>query len=397
LPGTPSAEAYDDRPLLAGVFQNAGSSAMSSLKLLLCTCVASLLVSSPLQAQPVEARAVDRTRKQTSAKLLPPNSLGEPRFVPAPDDAEQRRIFNALIDEIVRPYVEIVEKNEIFMDNYLNRGTLYPVKFIIDDASKDWENTLVNADAPQTIEPGMGIAIWTIRMFGGLFRRPEVTKDGFALFVCHEIGHHFGGYPFKTIPISGSPIHLSAEGNADYFATHSCLRHLWKLNDNSPPYDGPYGTRIEAGKIPAMVKVLCDVQWSAQADVQLCHRIAIAGLSAGMLLGSGAKDRKDCETPEKPNPCYPDLYRPDRTRVEETAFNGYPRVQCRFDTYFAGALCTTEFGPSHKDKIIPGKFGHIPENTARARDETLLRSCAEKTGGGFGARPRCWFNPADVR
>ena len=37
---------------------------------------------------------------------------------------------------------------------------------------------------------------WVVAMFGGLARRPEVTKDAFQFVVCHEVGHHLAGWPF---------------------------------------------------------------------------------------------------------------------------------------------------------------------------------------------------------
>jgi Zn-dependent protease with chaperone function len=30
---------------------------------------------------------------------------------------------------------------------------------------------------------------------GGLARHPQMTRDGFLLLVCHELGHHLGGAP----------------------------------------------------------------------------------------------------------------------------------------------------------------------------------------------------------
>src|SRR5690554_4793938 len=73
-------------------------------------------------------------------------------------------------------------------------------------AEKLWDNPTVNAYATQSM---WGKKTWKITMFGGLARRPEVTPDGFALVVCHELGHHFGGYPFY-----GNRDWAAAEGEA---------------------------------------------------------------------------------------------------------------------------------------------------------------------------------------
>ena len=60
---------------------------------------------------------------------------------------------------------------------------------------------------------------WIVNMYGGLARRPEITPDGFAMVLCHELGHHMGGFPF----VSGW---AANEGQSDLFATLSCGRIL---------------------------------------------------------------------------------------------------------------------------------------------------------------------------
>src|SRR5687768_16763139 len=54
-----------------------------------------------------------------------------------------------------------------------------------------WDNSTVNASAYQSGRT------WYVNMYGGLARRPEVTPDGFAMVLCHELGHHLGGFPFS--------------------------------------------------------------------------------------------------------------------------------------------------------------------------------------------------------
>jgi hypothetical protein len=352
--------------------------------------VALALPGAPATAQSSETFYRDPATGRVVVQF-PPNRLAKPRFEPGPDDAEQRRIFAALIDAVAKPYVELVERNEIYMQDKVERpGKLFRVKLVVDEASKDWENEKINAMATQGVVNGTGL--WTIKMFGGLFRRPEITKDGFTLVVCHEIGHHFAGFPFRVAHWGGYAEGLAAEGQGDFFGTHSCLRRLWRGQDNSPPYDGPDGRKIELSEIPKRVRDACRAQWNDQADVALCHRIAMAGFSVGTLWGALDKDGELCETPTFPQPCYPSFDRTDRTQTSNTD-GEHPRAQCRLDTYFAGAVCRVEFGPSPGGKVIPGTFGHIPENSARARAEAFSRSCAP---GRPGARPLCWFSPADV-
>lgn len=40
-----------------------------------------------------------------------------------------------------------------------------------------------------------------------------MTRDGLALVICHELGHHFGGAPKSTVPLKKWN---SYKGQVDY-------------------------------------------------------------------------------------------------------------------------------------------------------------------------------------
>lgn len=65
-----------------------------------------------------------------------------------------------------------------------------------------------------------GEVIHHLFFFGGLARLPEMNQEGAALILCHELGHGIAGPPFKEGSSS------AVEGEADYFATYSCMRRL---------------------------------------------------------------------------------------------------------------------------------------------------------------------------
>jgi hypothetical protein len=70
-----------------------------------------------------------------------------------------------------------------------------------------------------------------IFIFGGLARMNEMSVDGLALVICHELGHGLGSKPFKQ---SGS----SVEGQADWYASRHCLPVIFDYlpqTDFSPP------------------------------------------------------------------------------------------------------------------------------------------------------------------
>jgi hypothetical protein len=47
-----------------------------------------------------------------------------------------------------------------------------------------------------------------------------------TLIICHELGHHVGGFPF----VSGTPFGgywAATEGQSDYYSTQVCARTMW--------------------------------------------------------------------------------------------------------------------------------------------------------------------------
>ncbi|MGE0172705.1 MAG: hypothetical protein AB7T49_07970 [Oligoflexales bacterium] len=247
--------------------------------------------------------------------------------------------FNKIIDTVTAPFEGLASS--------------HGAQLVVE---KLWDDPTVNAQATQDE------SIWTVRFFGGLARRPEITKDGFALIVCHELGHHFGGYPFI---FEWGPWPLSVEGNADYYATHYCLRSLWEGQDNSE-----YGNTV-----PKPLKTKCDQTWNDKATRDLCYRISLAGFSAA-----------DLSSKLNDEPLSIDATDPEEA---SGTLNWHPVAQCRFDTYVAGALCKVPFNP----QIIPGKDHPSGQRSADAMNEAMRVSCPDST---VGSRPKCWFDPNDV-
>lgn len=217
-----------------------------------------------------------------------------------------------------------------------------------------WTDSTVNASASQ-----MGSS-WTVNMYGGLARRAEVTVDGFALVLCHEIGHHLGGYAFTSAWAAN-------EGQSDYFATQSCARELWKneLEENA---------RARA-TVPTQGKTLCDLTWESEPDQDLCYRIMKGSESISRLLGALGGSGINWDTKD--------------TSVVSRTNNAHPRAQCRFDTYRAGAVCNKTFDPT----LIPGKERGSSRNGADAERDSNAYACATADDFTVGTRPLCWFKP----
>jgi hypothetical protein len=269
-------------------------------------------------------------------------------FMPENDLKEKD---NVIIEKNVseKQFYEIISKVQTVFEPII---AMHSSRLAID---ADWENPIVNATATQVTD------MWIINMYGGLARRSEITPDGFSLVLCHEVGHHLGGFNFAF----GSPW-ASNEGNSDYFATYACARYLW---EDDLDVNAAYRNIVEA-----YPKQKCDSVWTRLADQNLCYRISMAGKSVANLLAQGR------------NPVA--FNTPDPSEVSVTD-DLHPEAQCRLDSMLAGALCTNSWNFG----IIPGK--DLPEgnNTRAAQREADLVTCSQLLGYEVGLKPRCWYKP----
>lgn len=208
----------------------------------------------------------------------------------------------------------------------------------------DWQDGTVNAYATREIDT------WTVHVPGGIARAKGMTKDSFALIVCHELGHHLGGAP-RTFLYDGWP---SAEGQADYWASSKCLKK--------------YYTELAAEEvsldlnIPEKVIQDCTSVYHDFRDFKICVRTLLADIAFSHFLNElpGAKVKTSIETP-------------DTRVVKGTNTNDYPRAQCRVDTLYQGALCT------------------VGASVVTSETDPKVASCTDESKPG--SRPRCWFKP----
>lgn len=205
-----------------------------------------------------------------------------------------------------------------------------------------WDDSTVNAYAYQRG------GTWYVEIFGGLARRPEITPDGLSLVVCHELGHHLGGFP------SYSGQWASSEGQSDYFTTQACAKKIWADDRRETERVYRYASE-EARKFCSESRLRRDQQ-------PACVRSIEAATGLARLLGRGEPVS---------------VYTPDPTRVQRTS-TSHPDGQCRLDTYAQGAIC-----------IVGWRDGVIPRTEA----ETEKYTCTRVRGFEDGNRPRCWYKP----
>ncbi len=255
--------------------------------------------------------------------FLPPNNMkipiGDVRALGIKEDS-----FNRVMDKAIAVYAPIVAAHG---------GTL--------KVNRLWSNPTVNASAEQRG------STWILNMYGGLARHAAVTEEGFALVVCHEMGHHLGGFPrYSDDPWA------SNEGQSDYFAVTKCLRKAY-----------PQG-KTPAGVDPVAAK-RCEAAFPAGAERNSCLSNALGGMSVAKLF----QDLMGASVPPK-------FDTPDTSEVASTNDN-HPDTQCRLDTYFQGALCAKS------------------QNEDFSTTDGVQGACTASQGFKEGLRPRCWYKPAD--
>ena len=211
--------------------------------------------------------------------------------------------------------------------------------------SRGWDDGTVNASAQRSGKT------YKVNMYGGLARHPLVSDDGFAMVVCHELGHHLAGAP----KIGGwFNKWASNEGQSDYFASLKCFRKIYE-NDNNV-------AKVAKMNVPATVTAKCESNYSLANDVALCVRSSLAGKSLASLLGSlRSSDVPQFDTPD--------------TNIVSSTDHKHPAAQCRLDTYFQGAICNVRHSEDVDDK------------------DPLIGTCNRSQGQADGVRPLCWYNP----
>lgn len=271
---------------------------------------------------------------------LPALSCTEPGvgFLPKNDLQIPVSAKNAGLSEA--EYHEVINKVEKV---YAPVARLYGARLVME---RKWESETVNAG---TLRMNGGKK-WVVNLYGGFPRHPEITRDGYALVICHEIGHHIGGAPKKLY--EHGRIWASTEGQSDYFATLKCLRKVFRNEDNLKA--------IKDLKVPKFVQDECQKSFPTNWEIALCVRTAMAGLSVAKV--NASIRRVD----------FPELGSVDASVVTSTQ-NAHPIPQCRLDTYFEGSICS------------------VPSSQPLSQVYEEKGTCHRKRNHTRGLRPLCWY------
>ncbi len=136
-----------------------------------------------------------------------------------------------------------------------------------------------------------------VLIHGGMAGLPGTTEDSLALTLCHELGHLYGGEPY-----SDSHNRISAEGQADYWASMLCFPQVLALLPKRTP---------------------------SRASLKMCEdNIDCARtLDAALVMTAFFADNRRIPHPE--------VTTPDESVAHEVLLT-HPEPQCRLDTFWAG-------------------------------------------------------------
>lgn len=273
---------------------------------------------------------------KTACKIINENTEEIPTTVHTGITEKQ---FNSVISEFLKVNKPLVE----------DRGYDLVIK-------NKWSDSVVNAN---TYVSGKK---WIINAYGGLARFEGMTTDAYTMILCHELGHHLGGFPKAGWATN--------EGQADYYATAKCFPRM-------------EASKKEALNVPEIVTKQCSLLHKSQNEINLCKKSSMVGFELATVLNNLARlfVPMNCSL-NILSPVYcPKNFltdisfsTPDKTEVLQT-YNGHPDAQCRLDTYFAGAVCNMPFDEDFAD------------------DNPVTGACAEEKGDKIGIRPHCWYKP----
>lgn len=201
--------------------------------------------------QPIESSALRGIASPTSepgerlCHVTPENNVRIGLGLGLVDGEMSEEAFNCLVDEFAAANRKLVAALG---------GNLVMIK--------KWTSTIANAYAIRSTDE------WQIEVHGGLARHPKMTEDSYTVVLCHELGHHVGGYPFKPLSGAAAAGWAAVEGQADYYAVKDCARRLWR-----DEFDINAGFRAT---IDSAAKAQCDSVWPDIHEQNLCYRIMAA-------------------------------------------------------------------------------------------------------------------------
>lgn len=235
--------------------------------------------------------------------ILPSLAFGEVRsFFPENDlYIPEDEGFAAAVDEM--RFHRIIDIGEALSRKFaeMNKERVY--------FERKWSSGRVNADVMRNNQ-----GVVRIRMYGGLARHPDITPEGLALVMAHEIAHAYC-WMWNKNPVYIAPeFKMCSEGNADYDGAYILQHALPYMADME--LDLSYGKKMFEA---------CDTDVAVSSTSNCIARLN-AGLSVTRLLAKLAREKASS-------------YDKRDTRVVRRTQRSYPdTVQCRLDNMWDGVF-----------------------------------------------------------
>lgn len=194
----------------------------------------------------------------------------------------------------------------------------------------DWQTPYFSAWATENSD----LNTYQINFWGGYARIPDMTRGSFALTACHEVGHILGEAPYH---LTDTLKNMSAEGQADFFAAAYCLKRYYLT----------YGIDNDVEDLNPYAASKCFERFGTESleanelEFELCLQVAKAGQDLSQVLGFLSPNQQA------------HYHTPSPLKVEQTNYNGYPDLQCRLDTYLAGALRPSTLSKTESGELRP--------------------------------------------
>ncbi|MDP7321620.1 MAG: hypothetical protein QF441_13495 [Bacteriovoracaceae bacterium] len=260
------------------------------------------------------------------ASFLPENNLRIEKSKTLDSDEEIKQRFMPLATTIASLYQEQIAAQQATLQ----------IKF-------DLKSSKVNAYATRK---GPDQKLWQVVFLGGMLRHKNISNNIFISIMCHELGHHLSGGPFKKSSW------VSVEGQADYFTTQNCLKKVLQ-----------HTNLIEiSNQTHRFVENKCQQEYSNLVDQQYCINTSLVAQDVADFIIKLRQTRRGRR--EKT----PKIEHRDKTIVHSLK-EDHPKAQCRLDTMFEGALCNKDYSWS-------------------------MHNCPFTKQFYRGSRPQCWYYPA---
>lgn len=188
-----------------------------------------------------------------------------------------------------------------------------------------------STDSPNAFAAKRVDGTWEVTVVETLLSLEEQTKSTLGIILCHEIGHFLGGKPYvvgiQLTPAvrSRAPKKMSCEGQADYFATSECIKTLTRklpdlFSDNK-------------GLLNPSIGEECNQAYEDQEDKNQCFETLVASYQTVLVY---QKMLKEMNVPAG----FFGKIENDRTDRTLNSVGEYPSLDCRYQTFINGTMCS---------------------------------------------------------